>query len=107
MTPLDKSLKRALKLKGRDYVITLTPDALKVTQKGHRIGVELTWADLISGDSALAVALQASLGKFGDANPVAGNSNEAARPLAAAVSAARARPGGKQISPKRASRRRR
>jgi hypothetical protein len=66
MTPLDKSLKRALNINGRDYVITLTPDALKITQKGHRLGVELKWPDLVSGASALAVALQASIGKFQD-----------------------------------------
>jgi hypothetical protein len=64
MTPLDKSLKRALNIKGRDYVITLSPDALKITEKGHRLGLELKWAELISGESALAVALHASLGKF-------------------------------------------
>jgi hypothetical protein len=66
MTPLDKSLKRALKINGRDFVITLTPDALKITQKGHRLGVVLKWADLVSGESALAVALHASIGKFQD-----------------------------------------
>jgi hypothetical protein len=66
MTPLDKSLKRALKINGRDYVITLTPDALKITQKGHRLGVELKWPDLVSGESALAVALHASIGQFED-----------------------------------------
>jgi hypothetical protein len=64
MTPLDKSLKRALKINGHDYVVTLTPDALKITQKGHRLGIELKWADLVSGQSALAVALNASIGKF-------------------------------------------
>jgi len=66
MTPLDKSLKRALKINGHDYVLTLTPDALKITRKGHRLGVELEWADLVSGQSALAVALHASIGKFQD-----------------------------------------
>ena len=69
MTPLDKSLKRLLRVNGRDYVITLTPDALKITQKGHRLGVELKWPDLVSGESALAVALHASIGKFQDAPP--------------------------------------
>jgi hypothetical protein len=69
MTPLDKSLKRALKINGRDYVVALTPDALKITQKGHRLGVELKWADLVSGQSALAVALNASIGKFQDGVP--------------------------------------
>ena len=64
MTPLDKSLKRALQINGRDYVITLSPDVLKITQKGHRLGLELKWTDLVSGESALAVALHASVGKF-------------------------------------------
>jgi hypothetical protein len=64
MTPLEKTLKRALRIDGRDYVVTLTPDALKMTEKGHRLGLELPWADLISGDSALAIALQASVGRF-------------------------------------------
>ena len=55
MTPLDKPLKRALNIKGRDYVISLSPDSLKITEKGHRLGLELKWAELISGESALAV----------------------------------------------------
>ena len=74
MTPLNEALKRALNIKGRDYVITLTPDALKITEKGHRLGVELKWVDLISGESALAVALYASIGKFqGAIQPAASN----------------------------------
>ena len=64
MTPLDKTLKRALVIDGRDYVVTLTPAALKVSLKGRRLGVELKWGELIRGESALAVALQASVGKF-------------------------------------------
>jgi hypothetical protein len=64
MTPLDKPLKRALKIGGHDYVVTLTPAALKITQKAHRLGVELKWSDIVSGQSALAVALNASLGKL-------------------------------------------
>jgi hypothetical protein len=64
VTPLDKPLKRALRIRGHDYVVTLTSDALKLTQKAHRLGMELKWADIVSGESALAVALNASLGKF-------------------------------------------
>jgi hypothetical protein len=71
MTPLDTPLKRVLNINGRDYVITLTPDALKITQKGHRLGIELKWPDLVSGESALAVALHASIGKFHDLQSVA------------------------------------
>jgi len=99
MTPLDKSLKRALKINGHDYVVTLTPDALKITQKGHRLGVELKWADLISGQSALAVALNASIGKIQDGvRALPRKPNEFAR-RAATASARRAT--RKRIPPKR------
>jgi hypothetical protein len=64
VTPLDKTLKRAIMIKGQEYVITLSPEAVKISRKGHRLGAELKWADLISGDSALAVALHASIGRF-------------------------------------------
>ena len=67
MTPLDKTLKRSLSIDGVDYVVTLTPEALKLTRKGRRIGMELKWADITSGESALAIALRASVGKFGPA----------------------------------------
>jgi hypothetical protein len=67
-TPLDKTLKRELKIKGRAFIVTLSPEGLKITLKGKRRGQELRWADLISGDAALAVALNASLGEFA-ANP--------------------------------------
>jgi hypothetical protein len=100
MTPLDKSLKRALRIDGRDYVITLTPDALKLTAKGHRIGVDLKWADLISGESALAVALHASLGKFqDDIKPVARTAAGAsARPISVKTSAHASRAGKKRVA---------
>jgi hypothetical protein len=81
MTPLDKPLKRALKIRGRDYVITFDPQVLKVTEKGHRIGLELKWAEIVAGDAALAVALHASLGKFQDApKAVARTAKETTKP---------------------------
>ena len=64
MPPLDKTLKRSLRIKGIDYVVTLSPEAIKVTRKGRRIGMELKWTDIISGDSALAIALQASVSQL-------------------------------------------
>jgi hypothetical protein len=83
MTPLDKTLKRALKINGRDYVITLDPQILKITEKGRRIGVDLKWAEIISGESALAVALHASLGKFTSVSKeVARTAKETPKPTA-------------------------
>jgi hypothetical protein len=61
MTRLEKQLKRELEIGGKAYVLTIDPDGLKVTLKGKRKGQELLWKDLVSGDAALAVALNASL----------------------------------------------
>jgi hypothetical protein len=68
MTPLNKTLKRALKIKGDDYVVTLSPEFLKISRTGHRLGLELPWVDLVSGETALAVALHASIGQFPQAS---------------------------------------
>jgi hypothetical protein len=85
MTPLDKTLKRALKINGRDYVITFDPHALKITEKGRRLGLELKWAEIVSGETALAIALRASLGKFQDVpKAVAGKTNQTFNPNARA-----------------------
>ena len=62
-TPLEKTLKRALTLTGSEYVLAISPAGLKITEKGKRNGLELGWESLISGEAALAVALQASVGK--------------------------------------------
>jgi hypothetical protein len=64
MTRLDKPLKRELKIKKQSFVLTIDPTGLKLTKKGRRKGIELAWNDLVSGDAAMAVALNASLGKL-------------------------------------------
>ena len=60
-TKLDKPLKRELEIDGNPYMLTITPSGLKLTEKGRRKGHELAWRDLVSGEAALAVALNASL----------------------------------------------
>jgi hypothetical protein len=64
MTRLDKPLKRELRLKGGPHVLTIDPDGLRLTKKGRRKGIEIAWKDLVSGDAAMAVALNASVGKL-------------------------------------------
>ena len=64
MTRLDKPLKRELKVKKDAFVLTIDPDGLKLTKKGKRKGVEIAWKDLVSGDAAMAVALNASVGRL-------------------------------------------
>jgi hypothetical protein len=61
MTPLDKPLKREVAVGDRAFTLTIDPLGLKLVEKGRRKGVELAWADLVSGDAALAAALQASV----------------------------------------------
>ena len=60
-TKLDRPLKRELSIGGKPYTLTISQDALHLVPKGHRKGYELTWVDLVSGDAALATALNASL----------------------------------------------
>lgn len=58
---LDKPLKRELDVDGETYVLTITAEGMKLVRKGKRKGQELAWKDLVSGEAALAVALNASL----------------------------------------------
>lgn len=61
MTKLDKPLRRELSVGDQAYTLTIDPQGLKLVEKGHRKGIELNWKDLLSGDEALAAALQASV----------------------------------------------
>ena len=63
-TRLDKTLKREIDIRGRGYVLAISPEGLKLTLKGHRKGFELQWESLVSGEAALTVALNASVGQF-------------------------------------------
>jgi hypothetical protein len=65
-TQLDKILRRQIRIKGQDYIVALSPEGLKLTVKGKRTGLELSWSALVSGDAALAVALNASVGRFAE-----------------------------------------
>ena len=63
-TRLEKTLKREIVVDGRAFVVAVSPEGLKLTLKGKRTGQELRWSDLVSGDAALAAALNASVGRF-------------------------------------------
>jgi hypothetical protein len=60
-TKLDKQLKREIDVDGKPYMLTLSPQGLKLTEKGKRKGQELAWKDLVNGQAALSTALNASL----------------------------------------------
>jgi hypothetical protein len=61
-TVLDKALKRQIAIDGADYTVVLDPEGIRLTGKGkRRPEVALRWRDLVSGEAAMAVALNASL----------------------------------------------
>ena len=60
-TKLDGNLKREIEVNGEPYTLTISPEGLKLVPKGKRNGHELSWQDLVTGQAALAVALNASL----------------------------------------------
>ena len=60
-TKLDKTLKREVSIDGQAYMLTISPEGLKLVPKGKRNGLELAWKALVSGEAALATALNASL----------------------------------------------
>ena len=63
-TVLDKELKRQVNVDGVDYTVSIDPEGFRLTVKGRRRPVvELRWGDLLSGEAAMAVALNASLSK--------------------------------------------
>jgi len=58
-TKLDKQLKREIEIDGKPYMVTLSPEGLKLTEKGKRKGQEVSWKGLVNGEAATA-ALSAS-----------------------------------------------
>ena len=60
-TRLDGPLRREIDVAGTADTLTIDRDGLKLVPKGRRKGLELRWKELVSGDAALAAALQGSL----------------------------------------------
>ena len=60
-TKLDGPLKRELDIAGVPYTVTITPEGMTLVLKGRHKGLVLNWSALVSGDAALAAALNASL----------------------------------------------
>ncbi len=89
-TVLDKTLKRQVSVDGVDYTVALDPEGIRVTQKGkRRADVELRWRELLNGEAAMAVALNASLAL----RPVAARPEPEPSPGKASTSAPKKRAG--------------
>ena len=54
VTKLEQPLKREISIKDRAYVVTITPQGLKLTLKGHRKGHELAWESMVPADDGAA-----------------------------------------------------
>jgi hypothetical protein len=66
-TKLNKQLKREIEVDGKPYMVTLSPQGLKLTEKGKRLGQEHTWKELLGvAASATAAAPSASGSSFGE-----------------------------------------
>ena len=60
-TRLEGPLKRELEIAGSLYTLTIAPEGMTLVLKGKRNGFALEWPALVSGEAALATALNASL----------------------------------------------
>jgi len=60
-TKLDKPIKRELEHGGALYTVTISPDGIRVVEKGKRKGKDLSWDAIISGSAELEQALRISV----------------------------------------------
>jgi hypothetical protein len=51
-TKLDKTIKREIEIDGQLYTVAISPDGVKLTQKGFRKGQEVTWHQLLAAGGA-------------------------------------------------------
>jgi hypothetical protein len=61
-TKLNKQLKREIDVDGKPYMITLSPDGVKLTEKGKRLGREHTWKDLLGAATTTSTAAESAFG---------------------------------------------
>jgi hypothetical protein len=45
-TKLDKTLKREIEIDGQPFTVAISPEGVKLTQKGFRKGREITWKNM-------------------------------------------------------------
>ncbi len=63
---LDKTIKRELEIDGKAYTIAISPEGIKVTEKGRRNGPEVSWRSIITGDATLNENLKISVDASSD-----------------------------------------
>jgi hypothetical protein len=60
-TKLRGVLKREIEIDHAPYVLHIEPNGFRLVPKGRRKGYALKWSSFVSGEAALATALNASL----------------------------------------------
>ena len=60
-TKLEKPLKRELAIGDQPYMITFSPEGIKIVPKGKRNGLELTWKAILAGQGGGIAAPGGSL----------------------------------------------
>jgi hypothetical protein len=55
-TKLEKPLKREIVLNDAPYMLTISPEGLKLVPKGKRNGLELTWKAILGGQTQASAA---------------------------------------------------
>jgi hypothetical protein len=76
-TKLEKELKREIDVDGKQYTVTISPGGLKIAEKGHRKGHELTWKQILSGEAALTGDLAKSVEQTSTTEGSSGSSQPA------------------------------
>jgi hypothetical protein len=53
MTKLDKPLRREVMIGDKAYTLTIAPEGLKLTEKGHRKGIEMKWTEVVNATPSM------------------------------------------------------
>ncbi|MDQ6827423.1 MAG: hypothetical protein M3081_00980 [Gemmatimonadota bacterium] len=46
---LEKTLKREIVIDGQPYTVAVSPEGVKLTKKGFRLGTEVSWKSMLGG----------------------------------------------------------
>jgi hypothetical protein len=65
-TKLNKQLKREIDVDGKPYMVTLSPEGVKLTEKGKRLGREHSWKELLGGEAGTSAASSNPGASFGE-----------------------------------------
>jgi len=61
VTPLERPIRRLIRIDDNEFVVTLTPTGVRLVLKGRRKGIEVTWRQILDGEVELHAQLAESL----------------------------------------------